>query len=123
MLGEDLVRDQLSAAEELTYVGHREPALVAAGAALEGALRLAAGRLAGSTASAGALLEALMAMAAVDDDEYELLFEALEARDRLMRGYAPDDWAAARPERIESVLAIVVRLLEPADPRQSRRFT
>ncbi|MEA2440380.1 MAG: hypothetical protein QOH76_1804 [Thermoleophilaceae bacterium] len=120
LLDEDVVRDQLSAAEELIYVGHREPALVAAGAALEGALRLRGGELAGPRASAAALLEALLALQTVDDGEYELLYEALEARDRLICGYAPESEAAVRPERIGAVLAIVVRLLEglrqPAEP-------
>jgi pimeloyl-ACP methyl ester carboxylesterase len=119
ILDEDLVRDQLSAAEELIYVGHREPALVAAGAALEGALRLSAGALAGPGASAAALLEALLALRALDDPEYELLYEALEARDRLVRGYAPECDAAVHRERIEAVLAIVVRLLEELPSRAS----
>ena len=34
VLSEDRVRDQLSAAEELVYVGHEEPAVLATGAAL-----------------------------------------------------------------------------------------
>src|SRR3954447_12106217 len=111
ILGENRVRDQLSAAEELMYVGHREPALVAAGAALEGALRLSAGGVAGPGASAAALLEALLALRALDDREYDVLYGALEARDRLVRGYAPEQ-GAADPERISEVLAIVIRLLE-----------
>jgi pimeloyl-ACP methyl ester carboxylesterase len=112
ILDEDLVRDQLSAAEELIYVGHREPALVAAGAALEGALRLSAGGLAGSGASAAALLEALLAAGTLTDMEYDLLFEALEGRDRLVRGYVPLNADAVHPARIGSVLAIALRLLE-----------
>jgi hypothetical protein len=120
VLGEDLVRDQLSAAEELIYVGYREPALVAAGAALEGALRLSAGGVAGPTASAAALLEALLAMRMLRDTEYDLLYEALEARDRLVRGYAPEDDAVVRPDRIRSVLVIVVRLLEPLSASETR---
>src|SRR3954464_2055640 len=111
ILSENLVRDQLSAAEELIYVGHREPALVAAGAALEGALRLSAGGVAGPGASAAALLEALLALRALDDREYDLLYQALEARDRLVRGYAPEE-GAADEERISEVLAIVIRLLK-----------
>jgi hypothetical protein len=113
VLSEESVRDQLSAAEELVYVGHREPALVAAGAALEGALRLGAGALAGPTASAAALLEALLAIGALDSDEHELLFEALAARDRLIHGYAPQCFETTHPERIWKVLQIAVRLLEP----------
>src|SRR3954469_11648251 len=119
LLGEHRVRDQLSAAEELLYVGHREPALVAAGAALEGTLRLSAGGVAGPGASAAALLEALLALRALDDREYELLYEALEARDRLVRGYAPDCDEAAHRDRIEAVLAVVVRLLEELPSRAS----
>src|SRR4051812_45690206 len=112
ILSENLVRDQLSAAEELIYVGHREPALVAAGAALEGALRLSAGGVAGPGASAAALLEALLALRALDDREYDLLYQALEARDRLVRGYAPEYEAPVDPDRTRAVLMIVVRLLE-----------
>jgi hypothetical protein len=118
ILSENLVRDQLSAAEELIYVGHREPALVAAGAALEGALRLSAGGVAGPGASAAALLEALLALRALDDREYDLLYQALEARDRLVRGYAPEYEAPVDPDRTRAVLMIVVRLLEklPTSP-------
>jgi hypothetical protein len=111
ILSEHRVRDQLSAAEELVYVGHREPALVAAGAALEGTLRLSAGGVAGPAASAAALLEALLALRALDDREYDVLYEALEARDRLVRGFAPEE-GAAEPDRLHAILAIVVRLLE-----------
>lgn len=113
ILSEESVRDQLSAAEELAYVGHREPALVAAGAALEGALRVGAGAIAGPTASAGALLEALLAMGVVDESEHEMLFHALAARDRLIHGYSPQRCDTTDPERIWSVLQITVRLLEP----------
>jgi hypothetical protein len=118
ILSENLVRDQLSAAEELIYVGHREPALVAAGAALEGALRLSAGGVAGPGASAAALLVALLALRALDDREYDLLYQALEARDRLVRGYAPEYEAPVDPDRTRAVLMIVVRLLEklPTSP-------
>ena len=119
ILSENRVRDQLSAAEELVYVGHREPALVAGGAALEGALRLSAGGVAGPGASAAALLEALLALRALDDREYDVLYEALEARDRLVRGYAPEE-GAADPERIQQVLAIVVRLLEGCGSPEER---
>ncbi len=119
ILSENRVRDQLSAAEELIYVGHREPELVAAGAALEGALRLSAGGVAGPGASAAALLEALLALRALDDREYDVLYEALEARDRLVRGYAPEE-GAADEERIYEVLAIVVRLLEVCGSAEDR---
>jgi uncharacterized protein YutE (UPF0331/DUF86 family) len=112
ILSEESVRDQLSAAEELVYVGHREPALVAAGAALEGALRVRAGAIAGTTASAGALLEALLATGVVDESEHEMLFHALAARDRLIHGYSPQRCDATDRERIWSVLQITVRLLE-----------
>jgi uncharacterized protein YutE (UPF0331/DUF86 family) len=113
ILSEESVRDQVSAAEELVYVGHREPALVAAGAALEGALRVGAADLAGPTASAGALLEALLAMGALDESEQELVFDALAARDRLVHGYAPERLDATDPDKIMGVLQIAIRLLEP----------
>jgi hypothetical protein len=113
ILSEESVRDQLSAAEELVYVGHREPALVAAGAALEGALRCRASRLAGPTASAGALLEALLASGAIDDTEQEVILDALAARDRLIHGYTPERTEATDPHRIWLVLQVAVRLLEP----------
>src|SRR5436853_5951614 len=90
ILSEESVRDQLSAAEELVFLGHKEPAMVAAGAALEGALRLGAGAIAGPTASAAALLEALLAARAVDDGEYDIAVDLLAARDRLIHGYTPD---------------------------------
>ena len=122
ILGENRVRDQLSAAEELIYIGHREPALVAAGAALEGALRLSAGGVAGPRASAPALLEALLALRSLDDREYDLLYEALEARDRLVQGYAPER-GTVDPERIRHVLWIVVRLLEDCGSDESRTST
>jgi hypothetical protein len=112
ILSEESVRDQLSAAEELAYVGHREPALVAAGAALEGALRFRAGQIAGPTASAGALLEALLAMKAIDDHEHEVLLDGLAARDRLMHGYAPERAEVTEPERICLILRVAMRLLE-----------
>jgi uncharacterized protein YutE (UPF0331/DUF86 family) len=113
ILSEESVRDQLSAAEELVYVGHREPALVAAGAALEGALRVRARAMAGPAASAAALIEALLSMGAVDESEYDLLLHALAARDRLIHGYSPQHCETADPDRIWSVLQITVRLLEP----------
>jgi uncharacterized protein YutE (UPF0331/DUF86 family) len=113
ILSEESVRDQLSAAEELVYVGHREPALVAAGAALEGALRVRARAMAGPTASAAALLEALLSMGVVDESEYDLLLQALAARDRLIHGYSPQRCDTTDRDRIWSVLQITVRLLEP----------
>jgi uncharacterized protein YutE (UPF0331/DUF86 family) len=113
ILSEESVRDQLSAAEELVYVGHREPALVAAGAALEGALRVRAGGMAGPNASVGALLEALLSMGAVDEGEYDLLLHALAARDRLIHGYSPQRCDTTDPDRIWSVLQVTIRLLEP----------
>jgi hypothetical protein len=112
VLNEDRVRDQLSAAEELVYVGHEEPAVLATGAALEGALRLTGGRVAGFTASAGALLEALLATGWIDDTEYELLYRIIVTRDRLVHGYAPDDDFAVDTNGTRASLCIVVRLLE-----------
>jgi hypothetical protein len=116
ILSEESVRDQLSAAEELAYVGHKEPALVAAGAALEGALRFRAGQVAGPTASAGALLEALLAMKAIDGGEHEVLIDGLAARDRLMHGYAPERAEVTEPERIRLILRVAMRLLEAPVP-------
>ena len=112
ILSEDRVRDQLSAAEELMFLGHGEPALVAAGAALEGALRLSAARRAGPTASAAALLEALLAARAVSDVEYDLLLDVLKARDCLVRGFAPADPQPLDDEPVGEVVAITIRLLE-----------
>jgi hypothetical protein len=112
VLSEDRVRDQLSAAEELVYVGHDEPAVLASGAALEGALRLTGGQVAGYEASAGALLEALHANGWIDDPEHELLHRLITARDRLVHGYAPDDDFTVDAAGTRASLAIVVRLLE-----------
>jgi uncharacterized protein YutE (UPF0331/DUF86 family) len=112
VLSEDRVRDQLSAAEELAYVGHEEPAVLATGAALEGALRLTGGKVAGFEASAGALLEALLAKGWIDDGEYELLYRVLTVRDRLVHGYAPDDDSHVDTCGTHASLRIVVRLLE-----------
>jgi hypothetical protein len=112
VLSEDRVRDQLSAAEELAYVGHEEPAVLATGAALEGALRLTGGKVAGYEASAGALLEALLAKGWIDDGEYELLYRVLTVRDRLVHGYAPDDASHVDTCGTHASLCIVVRLLE-----------
>jgi hypothetical protein len=112
VLSEDRVRDQLSAAEELLYVGHDEPAVLASGAALEGALRLTGGQVAGYEASAGALLEALHAKGWIDDPEHELLHRLLTARDRLVHGYAPDDDFTVDRNGTRASLCIVVRLLE-----------
>jgi hypothetical protein len=117
ILSEESLRDQLSAAEELVYVGHKDPAVVAAGAALEGALRYRASRIAGLTASAGALLEALLAMRAIDDAEYEAALDILAARDRLVHGYTPEHAHATEPERVWLILQVVVRLLESPTTR------
>jgi hypothetical protein len=116
ILSEESVRDQLSAAEELCYIGHQEPALVAAGAALEGALRRRGAALAGECASVGALLEALLATGVLHDHEYELVGMTLNARDRLAQGYAPLIAEATEPELIDSVLALTHRLLEAVAP-------
>ena len=115
-LPEDYVRDQLSAAEELLFTGHREPALVAAGAGVEGALRLVGGRAAGEEASAGALLEALLAAGAIDELENELVFSVLCTRDRLVHGFVP--LHPAGPDVVLRVVAIALRLLEPATVRE-----
>jgi hypothetical protein len=92
---------------------------VAAGAAVEGAIRLAAGAVAGPTASAGALLEALLAFHALDDCEHQQVFDVLSERDRVTRGFAPEDPKISDPERLACVLGIAIRLLEPSPARQS----
>jgi hypothetical protein len=112
LLDEERVRDQLSAAEELHYVGHSEPALIAAGAALAGVLRLRGGDLAGHSASGGALLEALLAAGALSASEHALLYRLLRAHNRLMLGYAPDTDAALCPRETAKALALMVHLLE-----------
>jgi hypothetical protein len=112
LLDEGRVRDQLSAAEELHYLGHAEPALVAAGAALAGVLRLRAGLLVGHSASCGALVAAVHATGALSVSEYELLSRLLRARDRLTRGYAPDRFAALGTDETGAALAMMVNMLE-----------
>jgi hypothetical protein len=112
LLDEGRVRDQLSAAEELHYLGHAEPALVAAGAALAGVLRLRAGLLVGHSASCGVLLEALHATGALSVSEYELLCRLLRVHDRLTQGYAPDRSAAVATDETGSALAMMVNMLE-----------
>ena len=115
LLDEERVRDQLSAAEELHYLGHGEPALVAAGAALAGVLRLRAGHLGGDSASGGALLEALHANGALSAQKHEVLCRLLRAHHWLTRGYAPDRDAALVPSETGAVLATMVHMLEPLD--------
>src|SRR3954470_7601824 len=112
-LDEERVRDQLGAAEELLHLGHAEPAVVAAGAALAGALRLRADPLLDHPTSCGALLEALLATGAVSGAEHEILCRLLRAHDRLTRGYEPDRGAALDRYETGSALATIVRLLEP----------
>src|SRR4051812_44799955 len=90
LLDEERVRDQLSAAEELQYVGHSGPAMIAAGAALAGVLRLCGGPLAYESASGAALLEAMLAAAVLSDRQHELLFRLYNAHQRFTLGFAPD---------------------------------
>ena len=111
-LDEERVRDQLSAAEELHYVGHAEPALIAAGSALAGVLRLCGGSLAGKSPSAGALLESLLASAALSEPQHELLFRLLRAHHRLTLGYAPDVDAALSPRETAQALDLMQQMLE-----------
>lgn len=111
LLDEERVRDQLSAAEELHYVGHAVPALIAAGAALVGVLRLRGGPLAGHSASGGALLEALLATGALSALEHELLNRLLRAHQRLTQGYAPD-FDALTPVETAQALTLMLDLLE-----------
>jgi hypothetical protein len=112
VLDEERVRDQLSAAEELHYVGHAEPAVIAAGSALAGVLRLCGASFAGSAASGGALLEGLLANGVVSDSEHELLFRLLRAHGRFNLGYAPDFDATLSPCETSAALALMLRLLE-----------
>lgn len=123
LLDEEQVRDQVAAAEQLIYLGHAYPALVGAGAAIRGALRLRCHALACSaalrlrckpdaTGSAEDLLEALWRRGDVADIEHERLRRALAAGDHVNHGFAPADLAAAAPERIQAALHIVLRLLE-----------
>jgi uncharacterized protein YutE (UPF0331/DUF86 family) len=112
LLDEEQVRDQVGAAEELLHLRHGHPALLAAGAAAESAMRLRARASAGDTASSGALLEALLADGAIDDLEYERLLRALVARDHLVHGFAPRDARTSTPERIQAVIDVTLRLLE-----------
>jgi hypothetical protein len=111
-LDEEQVRDQLSAAEELHYVGYAEPALIAAGAALTGILRLRPGPLAGHSASEGALLEALFTTGSLSASEHEILHRLLRAYRRLTRGYAPDRDAALTAPEMAASHAMMVHLLE-----------
>jgi hypothetical protein len=112
LLDEERVRDQLSAAEELHYVGHADPALIAAGATLAGVLRLRGAPLAGQLASGGALLEALLANGVVSSSEHELLYRLLRAHMRFTAGYAPDVDASLSPCETAQALALMVDLLE-----------
>ena len=93
-------------------MGHEAPAVLATGAALEGALRLTGGPVEGSEASAGALLEALLATGWIDAPEYELLYRVLTARDRLVHGFAPGSDFTVDSHGTRMSLCIVVRLLE-----------
>jgi hypothetical protein len=112
LLDEERVRDQLSSAEELHYMGHNGAALIAAGAALAGTLRLCAGPLPARSASCGALLEALRATEVVSIGEHEHLYRLLRAYDRLTRGFAPDEDDVLGPRQREIAHASMARLLE-----------
>jgi hypothetical protein len=118
-LDEERVRDQLGAAEELHHLGHAEPALVAAGAALTGVLRLRASRLAGHLASDRALLEALLATGSLSAADHDVLHRLLRAYRRLTRGYAPDRDAALARRETGSALAMMVHMLEPLESGSS----
>jgi DNA-binding CsgD family transcriptional regulator len=110
VLPEDYVRDQLSAAEELVFTGHREPAVVAAGAGIEGAVRLSS-RESDSSLSANELLESLQASGVVDRGEAAELGRVLAARDYLIHGLVPGAEAVPQPDVMQAV-AIALRLLE-----------
>jgi hypothetical protein len=115
LLTEEQVRDQLSAAEELLFVGHGEPALLAAGAALVGTLRLRAA-LRGAESGAPAI-DLLQAERTIGPDERRLLERALEAGERLASGFAPIHAGDTTQARIERITAAICRLLEP-EPEQ-----
>src|SRR3954468_10314257 len=88
LLDEARIRDQLSAAEELAYVGHEEPAVVAAGAALEGALRLSCGGPVDRQLTS--ILGELEDAEVLDSSEVELATVLIDARDHLIHGWEPD---------------------------------
>jgi hypothetical protein len=122
LLDEERVRDQLGAAEELYHLGHAEPALVAAGAALAGALRLRAGPLLDHSASCQALLERLHATGAVSAAEHEILCRLQRVHERLTHGYAPGRDAAFARCETGSALETIVQMLEPLHARERMAF-
>lgn len=93
-------------------MGHAEPAMIAAGSALGGVLRLRGGELVPGGASAGALLEALLANGIVTECQHELLYRLMQAHSRLTRGYEPDYDMSLAPFETVQALALMVRLLE-----------
>jgi hypothetical protein len=122
LLDEQRVRDQLSAAEELAYLGHAEPAVVAAGAALEAALRLSADGP--SDVDVASILSDLRAYGVLEAGEVDLARGLLEARDRLIHGWHPNAPRREIRRSLGAAFGIVARLLEPtAEFAQQRSAT
>jgi hypothetical protein len=119
LLDEQRVRDQLSAAEELAYFGHAEPAIVAAGAALEGALRLSSGGP--PDAQVASILADLRAAHVLDAAEQDLIVALLAARDRLIHGWHPNARQLDTRRNLHIAFGIVARLLEPAAAEPAQR--
>lgn len=107
-LGEERVRDLLGAAEELHYLGSGEPAVVAAGAALGGVLRLRAGHLVRPSASVAEML------GAVSPSGHTTLHRLLRSHDRLVRGYLPEPADVLSATETDTALATIVDMLEEA---------
>jgi hypothetical protein len=122
LLDEQRVRDQLSAAEELAYFGHAEPAIVAAGAALEGALRLSTGGP--PDANVASILAELRAAHVLTAAEQDLIGALLAARDCLVHGWQPKGRQLDFRRSLDVAFAITTRLLEPtSEPAQQRSAT
>jgi hypothetical protein len=114
LLDEERVRDQISAAEELHYVGRSGPAMIAAGAALSGVLRRCGGPLAYESASGAALLEAMLAAGVLTERQHELLYRLFNAHQRFTLGFAPDFDVSLDARETSQALALMVHLLEGA---------
>jgi hypothetical protein len=114
LLDAERIRDQLSAAEELAYMGHDGPAVVAAGAALEGALRLSSEHLA--DAPVALVLAELRVADVLDATELDLASDLIDARDHLIHGWQPDGRQLDIGRGLGVAFSLTARLLEPSDP-------
>jgi hypothetical protein len=105
LLDPERVWDEISAAEEMLYLGHADAAAILAGAALEAALRL-------REDAAGVPVDQLVAALPIARRDRARAERAISARDRLIRGYAeqPDEG------RTREVAALAARLLSEAAP-------